>query len=105
MQVGSYAVPDGQGGEVDIPNARIVECTVHGILPADQAENRRWQRVFYGETAAEGPSKDVCDGCNEPRVMTGQFFYYGHLPKVVKLCYECNETIDWRTLSPVRLDD
>lgn len=105
MQLASYAVPDGDGGEVEIPNAKIVECPVHGVRPADKVENKRWQRLVYMQHAPEGPAKDQCDNCLKPRAMCGQMYYYGVAPDYVRLCGECNELIDYRTLTPVRADD
>jgi hypothetical protein len=105
MQLGTYAVPDGQGGEIEIPNARVVECAEHGVRPVDQTENNRWRTLVFKQSAPLGPGQDSCYNCQKPRALVGQMYSYGEPPKQIHLCGECNETIDYRDLTPLRDDN
>jgi hypothetical protein len=102
MVLGSYRDP--RRG-VDIPNARIIECTDHGVQPADDAESQRWLRIRYLETTGAGPHQDQCDKCGKPRGLTGQFWYFGWGPEYTKLCNECLESgVKPDDVTPVRGD-
>ena len=97
MVLGSYTI-NANDMEISVSNARVVECAEHGIRPADTAENNKWRRLCYMETAPEGPAKDTCNEC----LMVGQMIYYGEGDDQIRLCGECNDKVDFRTLSPVR---
>ena len=101
MVLGSYTI-NANDMEISVSNARVVECAEHGIRPADTAENNKWRRLCYMETAPEGPAKDTCNECLKPRAMVGQMIYYGEGDDQIRLCGECNDKVDFRTLSPVR---
>lgn len=105
MQLSSHVVDDGDGGEITISNARIVECVEHGVRPVDQAENDRWRTIVYKQAAPLGPNQDSCYNCQRPRALVGQMYYYGHVPDQIRLCGECNEKIDYRDLTPLRNDN
>lgn len=105
MQLVTYTVSDGMGGEIEIPNARVVECAEHGVRPVDQAENDRWRVLIFKRNAPLGPGQNACYNCQKPRDMCGQMYTYGDPPDQIHLCGTCNEFIDYRTLTPLRDDN